>query len=78
MQDKCPECGGSLQPITDGFVGVQYAPGYLVRGAEIPWRKERRPFAACTACEFCSDEIKKVGGTWRLTEKHNRLSASAS
>ena len=51
---RCPECKtGHLEIVPDGLVGRVYHPGYHVAGTELPRRFEAKPFAACTACEFC-------------------------
>lgn len=57
-QVTCPECKvGVLTIVTDGLVGVPYAPKvqYVngVNVSRVEWRWESKRFAACNACEFC-------------------------
>jgi hypothetical protein len=53
MTARCPLCGGNLQRISDGAIGRTIAPAFHVAGRPLPIRMERRPFLACSACEFC-------------------------
>lgn len=53
----CPQCGGVLELVLDGEVAVPVHPGYHVQGSPLPYRMEQRPFAACSACEFCIEVI---------------------
>jgi hypothetical protein len=53
MTTPCPLCGGNLQRITDGAIGRTIAPAFHVAGRPLPIRMERRPFLACSTCEYC-------------------------
>ena len=57
MNTACPECGGTLQRITDGLVAVPFGEAFHTRGTKIPIRLVPRPFLACSACEYCTDRI---------------------
>ena len=53
----CPSCGGALQRITDGMVGRLMAPAFFTLGQQqLRHAWVLRPFWACTACEFCTEE----------------------
>lgn len=52
----CPQCGGRLQLVLDGQVGVPYVQPYFTVGqSAIEYRMEDRPFVACSSCEFCAE-----------------------
>ncbi len=53
---RCPECGGALDVVTDGAIGVMVPAS--IGGYLLPDEPERlwlrpAPFAACSSCEFC-------------------------
>lgn len=54
----CPECGATLQIITDGFVGEEWADAVYVMGDKRPVRMVQKPFAVCMRCEYCLDFLK--------------------
>jgi len=50
----CPECGSSLQVVTDGLVGELRAPAFFTLGvSRLEYVMRPAPFVACTGCEFC-------------------------
>ena len=60
----CPTCGGTLQYVIDGLIGIEYAPAFHTVGDALPMRMEPRPFLACTACEYC---VQVHHGRYTLT-----------
>jgi hypothetical protein len=57
---RCPECGGVVQLVRDGFVLSPCVPGYITPDVRVEHRPRLAPFGACTACEFCI-EVRFTG-----------------
>lgn len=54
----CPDCGGSIELVTDGQIGEWHAPAYSVRGqSNLRIVLRLAPFAACTRCEWCQEVV---------------------
>lgn len=50
----CPWCGGKLEIVVDGFVGVASAPACFGLGEGGRERMVPKAFTACSACEFAT------------------------
>jgi hypothetical protein len=49
----CPQCGASLELVTDGQIGEAVVSTFHQLDAPPQLRWKRAPFAACPCCEFC-------------------------
>ena len=53
---RCPRCGGTLTLVLDGLVGSLICPPFFIEGkSKLEYRMDRKPFVACSGCEFCQE-----------------------
>jgi hypothetical protein len=57
---RCPSCGGVLQLVRDGMVGVTMARAFHTHGQQLRRAWQLRPFWACAACEFCTANLEEI------------------
>jgi hypothetical protein len=63
MNAVCPSCGGALQLVRDGMVGVTMAPAFYTYGQQLRYAWQLRRFWAGTACEFCTTDAGQAAAT---------------